>query len=90
MIRGKSFKAVTEDIAEGYVTVNPIFLKALDADTLKELLSEIARKQADIRAEKFPSGDISAIRRRNLRLQKLHSAAMVVRNFARERRLRLY
>lgn len=89
MIRGKSCKAIAEDIAEGYVTVNPLFLKPLGGEVLKELLYEISRKQAEIRGERFPTGDTSAIRRRNMRLQKLHSASLVIRNFARERRLRL-
>ena len=40
-IRGKSLKAITYDIAEGYVVVNPIFLKPLDDDSLKGLYHEI-------------------------------------------------
>ncbi len=86
MIRGKSPKAVAYDIAEGYTIVNPLFLKPLDAETLKELHKEIVKAQSEIRTEKFPNSDIMAIRRRNMRLSKLHQAAMVVRNFARERR----
>jgi hypothetical protein len=87
MIRGKSPKAVAYDIAEGYVIVNPLFLKPLDTEALKALHAEMQKAQAEIRSEKFPHSDIQAIRRRNTRLSKLHQAAMVVRNFARDRRV---
>ncbi len=86
MIRGKSPKAVAYDISEGYIAVNPLFLKPLDDNELKELYAEIIRAQAVVRSERFPHSDVMAIRRRNVRLSKLHSAAMVVRNFARGRR----
>ncbi len=86
MIRGKSPKAVATDIAEGYVAVNPLFLKPLDEQMMKELYQEIQKVASEIRAEKFPHGDVMAIRRRNTRLSKLHTAAMIIRNYARERR----
>ena len=84
-LRGKSLVAISKDIADGYVTVNPIFLKPLDAETLKELYHQITKLQAEIRGEKFPFKDIEAIRYRNIRLQRLHSALMIIKNFARER-----
>jgi hypothetical protein len=86
-IRGKSLKAITYDIAEGYVVVNPIFLKPLDDDSLKGLYHELMKTQREIRSEKFPHGDTQAIRWRNTRLQRLYSASMIIKNFARERRI---
>jgi len=86
-IRGKSLKAIAFDIAEGYVVVNPIFLKPLDEESMKGLYHEIMRVQIEVRAEKFPQGDIKAIRWRNTRLQRLNSAVMILKNFARERRI---
>ena len=86
-VRGKSLKAVVRDVAEGYVTVNPIFLKSFDTETLRGFYGEMAKVQIEIRSEKFPAHDISAIRSRNLRLQRLYSATMIIRNFARERRI---
>jgi hypothetical protein len=86
-IRGKSLKAITYDIAEGYVVVNPIFLKPLDDDSLKGLYHEVVKTQTEIRSEKFPHGDTQAIRWRNTKLQRLYSASMIIRNFARERRI---
>ncbi|OGW36836.1 MAG: hypothetical protein A2Y97_06195 [Nitrospirae bacterium RBG_13_39_12] len=86
-IRGKSLKAITFDIAEGYVVVNPIFLKPIDNESLKGLYQEIMKTQTEIRSEKFPHGDTQAIRWRNTRLQRLYSALMIIKNFARERKI---
>jgi hypothetical protein len=88
-IRGKSLKAIAFDIAEGYITVNPIFLKSLDDESLKGLYNEIMRGQSEIRAEKFPHNDTQSIRWRNLRLQRLHQALIIIKNFARERKILL-
>jgi hypothetical protein len=87
-LRGKSLIAVSRDIAEGYVIVNPLFLKPLDADALKELYQQISKVQMEIRGQKFPFNNPSAIRWRNMRLQRLHSALMIIKNFAKERGLR--
>ncbi len=86
-IRGKSLKAIAYDIAEGYVVVNPLFLKSLDRESLQGLHHEIMRAQIGVRADKFPYGDPLAIRWRNTRLQRLNSALMILKNFARERRI---
>lgn len=86
-IRGKSLKAVAYDISEGYLVVNPIFLKSLDGESLKGLYNEITRTQSEIRAEKFPHNDPQLIRWRNIRLQRGHQALVIIKNFARERKL---
>jgi len=88
-IRGKSLKATAFDIAEGYVVVNPIFLKSIESESLKGLYQEIARAQIEIRGQKFPHGDSQAIRFRNTRLQRLNSALMILKNYARERKILL-
>lgn len=88
-VRGKSLKAIALDISEGYVTVNPLFLKPFDNEMLKKLFQEIMKVQAEIRAEKFPYNDVQSIRWRNMRLQRLHTAAMILKNFARDRRIQL-
>lgn len=80
-------KALAHDIAEGYLTVNPIILKPLDGDSLKGLYEAISRYQIEIRAGKFPFGDPQAIRMRNLKLQRLFGAIMVIRNFAKSKRI---
>jgi hypothetical protein len=88
-IRGKSIKAITHDVSDGYVAVNPIFLKSFEPEILKEFYNEIMKVSKEIRSERFPAGDIEAIRLRNLKLQRLSTSVIVVRNFARERRIPL-
>ena len=88
-VRGKSTKAITGDVAEGYVAVNPLFLKSFDPDSLKDFYHQLDKTQKELRAERFPTSDVQAIRMRNLKLQRLYSAQMVIRNFARERRISL-
>ena len=88
-IRGKSLKALTIDIAEGYIAVNPIFLKSFEPEQLKEIYMEISKTLNDIRGERFPINDLTAIRLRNIKLQRLHSASMIIRTFAKERRFLL-
>ncbi|RMG71212.1 MAG: hypothetical protein D6710_06365 [Nitrospirae bacterium] len=87
MIRGKSVRSIVWDISEGYVTVNPLFLKPLDNDVIKQLYKEIQRAQNEIRGEKFPYNDIQAIRQRNMKLQRLNSALMIIRNYLKQRRI---
>jgi hypothetical protein len=86
-VRGKSLKALIRDVAEGYVAVNPLFLKPFDSETLRNFYQEISKVQIEIRSERFPTGDISAIRARNVKLQRLYSASMIIRNYMRERRI---
>jgi hypothetical protein len=88
-IRGKSLKAIARDISDGYTVVNPLFLKPFDAETLKTLYQEVVKTQAEIRGEKFPYSDVQSIRWRNLRLQRLHTTAMIIRTYARDKRILL-
>jgi hypothetical protein len=86
-VRGKSLKALIRDVAEGYVAVNPLFLKPFDSETLRDFYREISKVQVEIRSERFPTGDVNAIRERNVKLQRLYSATMIIRNYLRERRI---
>jgi hypothetical protein len=87
MATGRNLKAVAADIAEGYVVVNPIYLKPFDAESIKKLYEVLLRKQNDIRIEPFPYGDVEMIRRRNIRLQRVYAAIMILKNYARDRRI---
>lgn len=88
-VRGKSLKTIAQDVSDGYTTVNPLFLKPFDTETLRELYHAIMKTQAEIRSEKFPYSDVGAIRWRNLRLQRLHLAAMIIKTYAHDKRIAL-
>jgi hypothetical protein len=87
--RGKSLKAISTDVAEGYVTVNPLFVKKFDKDMIKGLYETINKTMTAVRNEKVIYTDVVALRTRNMKLQRLHNALIVLRNLARERRIPL-
>ena len=89
-IQGKSHTAIAKDIAEGYNTLNPILLKKFDQEAFKNLHQVLKKLQKEIRGEKFPLHDVGGIRKRNMKLQRLHQAIMVLEYSAREKRILLY
>ncbi|MCX8030069.1 MAG: hypothetical protein N3A59_00625 [Thermodesulfovibrionales bacterium] len=86
---GKSFQAIAKDVAEGYIMVNPLFLKSFGEAELKKIFQALTKQQVEIRNEPFPTNDIAKIRYRNLRLQRLHSSLTIIKNYAREKRIQL-
>ena len=89
LVRGKSIAAVAADIAEGFIFLNPLILKNFPNDVYKELYHQLRKLQTATRNEKFPTHDQAAIRSRNLRLQRLHQAVVVLQNAARVKKLPL-
>jgi hypothetical protein len=87
--KGKSMKAVASDVAEGYVSVNPLFLKKFDKDMIKDLYDNLNKALTGTRNEKISLSDQSSVRMRNLKLQRLHNAMIILRNIAREKRIPL-
>jgi hypothetical protein len=87
--RGKSMKAIASDVAEGYITVNPLFVKKFDKDMIKGLYENISKGMTGVRNEKVVFNDAAALRIRNMRLQRMHNALIVLRNIAREKRIPL-
>jgi hypothetical protein len=87
--RGKSMRVIAIDVAEGYVSVNPLFLKKFDKDMVKELYDHLNKALTSTRNEKTDFTDHIVLRTRNLKLQRLHNAMIVLRNVAREKRIPL-
>ncbi len=87
--KGKSMKSVASDVAEGYVSVNPLFLKKFDKDMIKELYEFLNKSLTGLRTEKIDLTNQVAVRTRNMKLQRLHNAMIIVRNSAREKRIPL-
>lgn len=86
----RNLKAIVSDIAEGYITANPLFLKHFNEESLKALYSTVMRAQTEIRIEPFPYREVELIRKRNLKLQRLHGTLTVIKNVARDRRYKFY
>lgn len=88
-LRGKSMKQVATDVVEGYVSINPIFLKKFDKDMLKELFENLSKAMTETRNLPAPHNDQLAMRNKNMKLQRLHNAIIILRNVAREKRIPL-
>ncbi|HUI44807.1 MAG TPA: hypothetical protein VL122_02290 [Nitrospirota bacterium] len=87
--KGKSMKMVAVDVAEGFITVNPLFLKKFDQDMIKTLFDNLNKTLTSIRNEKLDYGNQTALRIRNMKLQRMHNAMIIIRNIAREKRIPL-
>jgi hypothetical protein len=87
--KGKSLKAISTDVAEGYISINPLFLKKFDKDMVKELYEHLSKAMTATRTEKIDLTDQAMLRTRNMKLQRLHNALIIVRNTAREKRIPL-
>ena len=89
-IKGKAILAVANDISEGFQYLNPLVLKKYELETYKALYHQLKKKQREIRSEAFPSHDIIKIRKRNIRLQRIHTAVMILEHTAKMKRMSLF
>jgi len=88
-VGGKSMKAVANDVGEGYMTINPLVLKKFDKDMIKELFEHLNKAMNSARNLAVPLNDMTALRQKNMKLQRLHNALIILRNTAREKRIPL-
>jgi hypothetical protein len=86
---GKSMKAVANDVAEGYITINPLVLKKFDKDMVKDLFEHLNKAMNTARNIAVPLTDQVAMRNKNMKLQRLHNSIIILRNTAREKRIPL-
>jgi hypothetical protein len=87
--KGKAMKSVASDVAEGYISVNPLFLKKFDKDMVKELYEHLNKSLTGLRNTKIDLADQASVRTRNMKLQRIHNAMIIVRNTAREKKIPL-
>ncbi len=88
-VGGKSMKAVATDVAEGYMTINPLVLKKFDRDMVKDLYEQLNKAMNATRNLPVQFTDMAAMRMKNMKLQRLHNALIILRNTAREKRIPL-
>ncbi|MFQ5597749.1 MAG: hypothetical protein ACE5GK_06825 [Nitrospiria bacterium] len=89
-IEGKGLPAFVGEIADGFKALNPLILKKIESGMHKSLFQEIAKIQRAIRSEPFPTHDIHKIRQRNIRLQRLNTAATILQHYAKEKKILLF
>ena len=88
-VRGKSIAAIAKDVANGFFTVNPLTLKKLTPETIMGLHIQLRKTQTEVRNTRFDAHDMTSVRNRNMRLQRLHQALAVLEHTAKERKITL-
>ena len=88
-VGSKSMKQVAVDVVDGFTTINPLFLKKFDKDQLKDLYEHLNKSMNAARNLPVQFHDQVAMRNKNMKLQRLHNALIIVRNHAREKRIPL-
>jgi hypothetical protein len=88
-VGGKSMRQVANDVIDGYTSINPIFLKKFDRALLKDLFEHLNKAMTGVRNLPVHFKDTVAMRQKNMKLQRLHNAIIIVRNHAREKRIPL-
>ena len=72
-----AWKAASE-VAEGYLTLNPVSLKKYEAHELDALQKELERLSRDLRGQVVPQDDTEAIQAKHRKLLRLSQAASVI------------
>jgi hypothetical protein len=81
-----AWKAASE-LAEGYLTLNPVSLKKYESHELDALQKEIERLSRDLRGQAIPQEETEAIQAKNRKLLRLSQATNVIQSWrARMRR----
>jgi hypothetical protein len=71
------------------MTINPLVLKKFDSDMIKELFEHLNKAMNAARNLAVPLNDMLAMRQKNMKLQRIHNAIIILRNTAREKRIPL-
>ncbi|MCX8070162.1 MAG: hypothetical protein N2738_06635 [Thermodesulfovibrionales bacterium] len=85
----RNIKGVVSDIADGYISVNPLFLKTFKTEELKGLNEFLEKRLREVRTEQIVDNDLTQIRKKNMRLQRLNLAITVLKNYIKEKRISL-
>ena len=88
-VGGKSMKQVATDVVEGYQVINPLILKKFDKQLIKDLYEHLNKAMTGVRNLPVHFHDQVAMRQKNMKLQRLHNAIIIIRNHAREKRIPL-
>lgn len=72
---------VATDVADGYVMLNPPFLKKYERHEVETLLKEIEKLARDTRGSVVPADDSDANQAKNRKLLRLSQAVVVLQNW---------
>ena len=70
-----------EDIAEGYVTLNPVVLKKLEKHELDQLVQELAKVLRDVRVQVVPPDDSEKAQAKSRKMLRISQAQVVLQGY---------
>jgi hypothetical protein len=79
-VAAPAWKAAS-DLAEGYLTLNPVSLRKYERQELDALQKELERLSRDLRGQLIPQEETEAIQLKNRKLLRLSQAAMVIQSW---------
>lgn len=81
--------AMARDIGDGFLSLSPTALKRYTPADLKIIHSSLQQVLRDARGEAVSTDDTEAMRRKNLRMQRLNQAIVALANHCRQHRIPL-
>lgn len=79
--------AIARDIGEGFHSLNPASLRKFTPADLRTMNNSLQQVLRDARGETPPPGDAEAIRKKNLRVQRLNHAILTLTNYCRQQHI---
>jgi len=80
---------IAREIGEGFHSLTQATLKKYTPADLKIINNGLQRVLRDARGEVTPPGDAEDVRKKNLRIQRLNQAIMMLANYCRQHRVPL-
>ena len=81
--------AMAREIGEGFHSLTQATLKKYTPADLKIINNSLQQVLRDARGEVTAPGDADAVRKKNLRLQRLNQAIIMLANYCRQQRISL-
>lgn len=80
---------MAREIGDGFRSLSPASLKKYTPADLKVINTSLQQVLREVRGEAISSEDVEAIRRKNLRMQRLNQAVVMLTNYCRQQRIPL-
>jgi len=82
-------KSLAMDMADGFVALSPSGLKRYSPSDLKTIHSNLNLVLREVRGEVIPPEDLMAIKKKNLRIQRINQSLLMLSNYARQQKVPL-
>ncbi len=78
---------MARDIADGYILISPSSLKSMTPADIKTIKQSIAIVQREIRAEQVPLENVMEVKKKNMKLQRLSQALMIISSHCKQKNI---